>query len=67
MSGDLKLLQGKPCVHLGESGYKLTKPLTGGAGGVGMGKSYLFLALGALTVFNQQTLFFRELLGSQQN
>ena len=53
MSGDLKLLQGKPCVHLGESGYKLTKPLTGGAGGVGMGKSYLFLALGALTVFNQ--------------
>ena len=53
VSGDLKLLQGKPCVHLGESGYKLTKPLTGGAGGVGMGKSYLFLALGALTVFNQ--------------
>ena len=52
VSGDLKLLQGKPSVHLGESGYKLAKPLTGGAGEVGMGKGYLFLALLALTVFN---------------
>lgn len=50
VSGDLKLLQGKPSVHYGESGYKLAKPLTGGTVKFGIERYLFFGSFGSLAL-----------------